>query len=783
MSVRRTATHFGTYDVRMVDGRPVSMTSADSDPDGNELAAGMLAAQHGPLRITAPMVRRGWLENGPGPGARGSEPFVAVSWDRALDLIAGEIERVRTAHGNQAIYAGSYGWGSAGRFHHVQSQLHRFLQMAGGYIDSQNTYSAAALEVILPHVIGGPGWSFAERGTQWAEIADHGELVVSFGGTAPKNGFANAGGVGRHLQPTWQRRCRDAGVQFVTVSPQRLDSDPALGAEWIAPRPGTDLALMLGLAHELVRTGRHDVDFLTRCCVGFDRFEAYLLGAEDGLAKTAEWAATITEVPAAVVVDLAARIARQRTTINVAWSLQRMQHGEQAHWMGVVLAAMSGSLGRPGGGYAGGLGISQMGVRPRRHAIAALPQGVNPITPKVPVARIADLLLGPGTTYDYNGERRTYPDVRMVYWAGGNPFHHHQDLHRLVRAWQRPDTVVSHESWWNPLARFSDIVLPVATSLERNDFAAGMMDLSITAIQQVAEPPAGVRTDYAAFTGLAERLGFGPRFTEGRTAEEWVRELYSRTVRQVAKAGVELPGFDAFWAAGSIETPDPAAEDRWSFARLREDPQAFGFPTPSGRIEIYSATVAGFGYPDCGGHPTWYEPDEWLGAPAAEQFGLHLVSNQPRTRLHSQFNHASPSRDAEIAGREPVLIHPDDAAARGILDGQVVRIFNQRGACLAGARLTTDVRRSVVVLSTGAWFDPETPGVPGSLDRHGNPNVLTADRGTSRLAQGPSPGTTLVEVELYDQELPAVRCFDVPEIIELDYSSAQSDRDRQHRHS
>src|SRR6187549_3699162 len=183
MTVRRTATHFGTYDVRVVEGRPVSMTPVADDLAPNDLAAGVLDAQHGPLRITSPMVRRGWLENGPGPagGARGSEPFVAVSWDRALDLIAAEIRRVRTDHGNQAIYGGSYGWGSAGRFHHPQSQLHRFLGMAGGYTDSQNTYSAAAMEVILPHVIGGPGWSFAERGTQWREIVEHGELVVSFG--------------------------------------------------------------------------------------------------------------------------------------------------------------------------------------------------------------------------------------------------------------------------------------------------------------------------------------------------------------------------------------------------------------------------------------------------------------------------------------------------------------------------------------------------------------------------------------------------------------------------
>ncbi|MFD1505737.1 Asp-tRNA(Asn)/Glu-tRNA(Gln) amidotransferase GatCAB subunit C [Georgenia yuyongxinii] len=762
----RTATHFGSYEVRG-SGDAVTLTPVGEDASPNRLGDGLIDAHRGPLRITRPMVRRAWLERGPGPagGARGTEPFVAVDWDTAYDLVARELARVRVEHGDAAVYGGSYGWGSAGRFHHPQSQIHRFLRMGGGYTDSVNSYSAGAMEVILPHVIGGDSWAFAERGVQWPEIAGDGELVVSFGGLAPKNAFANAGGVGRHMQPEWQRRCKDAGVAFVSISPLRTDAADFLGAEWIAPRPGTDVALMLGLAHELVRTGRHDVDFLTRCCVGWDRFERYLGGAVDGVAKDARWAGAICGVDAGVLTALAARIATRRTTINVSWSLQRMRHGEQVHWMAIVLSAMSGSLGRPGGGYAGGLGISQMGVRPRRHQVASLPQGPNKVTESIPVARISDMLLSPGQTYDFNGERRTYPHVRLVYWAGGNPFHHQQDLNRLVRAWQRPDTVVSHESWWNPLARFSDVVLPVATPLEREDFAVGMMDLTVTAMHRVLDPPPGVPTDHEAFAALADRLGYGQEFTKGRSAAQWVRHLYARTRDGLAAEGVALPDFETFWSAGVASTPEPAPVPDRSFALLRADPRAHPFETPSGRIEIFSATVASFGYDDCPGHPVWLEPEEWLGAVAARGPGLHLVSNQPRTRLHSQLNHAAHSRAAEVRDREPVLIHPDDARARGITDGQVVRLFNGRGACLAGARLTTDVRPGVVVLSTGAWFDPEDPGVPGSLERHGNPNVLTSDRATSRLAQGPSPGSTLVELEPWTGPVPTVGCFTPPEIL------------------
>ena len=139
-----------------------------------------------------------------------------------------------------------------------------------------------------------------------------------------------------------------------------------------------------------------------------------------------------------------------------------------------------------------------------------------------------------------------------------------------------------------------------------------------------------------------------------------------------------------------------------------------------------------------------------------------MISNQPSTRLHSQHDPGAVSMASKVQGREPITIHPDDAASRGIQDGDVVRVFNGRGACLAGARIDDGVRPGVVVLPTGAWYDPETPG---GLDRHGNPNVLTLDRGTSRLAQGSIAQTALVELEKFERELPPVLAFKQPAIV------------------
>jgi biotin/methionine sulfoxide reductase len=158
------------------------------------------------------------------------------------------------------------------------------------------------------------------------------------------------------------------------------------------------------------------------------------------------------------------------------------------------------------------------------------------------------------------------------------------------------------------------------------------------------------------------------------------------------------------------------------------------------------------------------EPAEWLGSERARSCPLHLISNQPRSRLHSQLDCGKVSRGAKVANREPVWLHPGDAAARGISDGDVVRIYNDRGACLAGAVVTEVIRPGVIQLATGAWFDPLDPAEIGSLDKHGNPNVLTLDKGTSKLAQSPVAQTVLVEVERFDGEPPPITVFTPPAI-------------------
>ncbi|MGF7120975.1 biotin/methionine sulfoxide reductase [Rhodococcus sp. BE178] len=753
--------HWGMFEVESAGGDVSAVNPFSGDADPSPILGNLPGSVRHRSRIAGPAVRRGWLEQGPGPSdVRGSDEFVAVSWDELLDLLAHELRRVVDTHGNRAIFGGSYGWASAGRFHHAQSQIHRFLNMLGGYTRSVHSYSLGATGVIMPRVVG-THWKLFARSTNWDVIADHTDLMVCFGGVPLKNTAVNSGGTSAHPTRGALDRFRDRGGEVVSISPLRDDLHGR--CEWIAPIPGTDVAIMLALAYVLASEGLHDKAFLSRYCVGYDRFEDYLLGRTDGVPKTPGWASALSGVPAEQIAALARRMAGGRTMVTVTWSLQRVRFGEQAPWMGVTLAAMLGQIGLPGGGFGHGYGsMNEPGLAPVPYPLPTLFQGANPVPDFIPVAAISDLLLHPGEEFDYDGRRLTYPDIRLVHWAGGNPFHHHQDLARLRRALARPDTIVVHEPYWTPMARHADIVVPSTTSLERDDLACTRNDPLLVAMHRAVPRYADARDDYDTFAALAHRLGFGARFTEGRTAHQWIEHLYEqwRGFVLTDPAHLEAPPFGEFWRRGHVRM---RTEDGLSlFSEFRDDPERNPLTTPSGRIEIFSADIDGFGYDDCAGHPRWYEPDEWLGGERAQRFPLHLIANQPKTRLHGQLDHGAVSQASKIRGREPIRIHPSDAAARGLGAGEVVRVFNDRGACLAGVVLDDQVRAGVVQLATGAWYDPLDPADPDSMCVHGNPNVLTADVGASWLSHGCSGQHALVQVERFDGVLPPIKAFDPP---------------------
>jgi biotin/methionine sulfoxide reductase len=756
----QTGSHWGVYEVETADSVVRGARAAAWDEDPSPIIQSLPAVVQGSLRVAQPYVRRGYLRHGPGKTSsdRGRDSYVPVTWDQALKLIETELTRVRTTFGNESIYGGSYGWASAGRLHHSPSLLKRFLGGFGGYVDKLGNHSFGAALGIMPYVLGSA--DITGMASDWRSIVEHTRLFVCFGGIHSKNAQIGSGGTGAHSSVNWMRKARRAGVKFVNISPNRADIAAEFDAEWIAIRPNTDVALMLGLAHTLISTGRADLEFLRRYCAGFEPWRAYLLGETDGTPKDASWAARICDVDAAVIRGLSDRMTAQRTMVSMSWSIQRADHGEQPCWALVGLAAALGQIGLPGGGFGLGYGAVNGVGGPRLANIPRprIPLGSNAVKVHVPVGRVTDMLLNPGKTIQYNGSALTYPDIKLIYSCGGNPFHHNAEIRKVVESWRRPDTIVVHEPWWTPAAKHADLVLPATTTMERNDILAADLDSYWIAMKQVIDPVGASRNDLEIFGELGQRLGFSAAFSEGRSEMQWLRHMYE----QAAPAEMNLPGFDEFWEQGRFKFPEPDEP----FTYLADFRGGRQLKTPSGKIELWSSTIAGFNYADCPPHPAWLEPFEWLGGPSAAKHPLHLLSHQPIARLHSQLDHSPVSRAAKIKEREPLRMNPKDAQARGIADGALVRVANDRGAFLAAAVLDPGLRRGVVQVATGAWYDPLVPGDGNSLDKHGNPNVVTSDKGTSQLAQCPTVQTTLVEVERLSSPPPPVTAFVLPRISE-----------------
>ena len=488
MRQRFTASHWGTY--LITDDDPAEIRPAPHDANPSRIGRGWVSATRDmALRIKHPAIRQGWLE-GDGGKNRNDDAFVEMGWDDAIRLTGGELRRVIAEHGNGAIFGGSYGWASAGRFHHAQSQLRRFLNLIGGYTSVRNTYSHAAAEVILPHVTGLSNEAFLDGATSWSSIRENCTLLLAFGGISPRTAQIEPGGNTDHEVKSELGHLAEKGVRIVNVSPMKSDLNSVPNAQWVRIRPNTDAALMLALAFEVQDNGWHNHAFLDRYTSGWPKFRAYLTGEADGQPKNADWAATICELPAEDIRDLAARLAAERVMISLSFGIQRGDHGEQPVWAGLALAAILGQIGQPGTGFSFGYGsLSAVGRSQPIVRWPAFAQGINPVQDFIPVSRITDMLLTPRSSYRYNGETRTYPDIRLIYWAGGNPFHHQQDLNRLSTAWTRPETVIVHDHSWTATARRADIVLPVTTALERDDLMLNRRDPSVVFMSRAFEPP------------------------------------------------------------------------------------------------------------------------------------------------------------------------------------------------------------------------------------------------------------------------------------------------------
>ncbi|WP_432470129.1 trimethylamine-N-oxide reductase TorA [Amphritea sp. HPY] len=776
-----TGSHWGAFRARVYGGKVVEIKPFEQDRYPTDMLNGIRGLIYSPSRIRYPMVRYDWYlkRHKSDTTKRGDNRFIRVTWDEALDLFYEELERVQTSYGPWALFAGQSGWRQTGQLHSCGNHMQRAVAMHGNSVKKVGDYSTGAGQTILPYVLGST--EVYAQGTSWSKILEHSKVVILWASDPVKN-----------LQVGWncethesyayleqlKQKAAAGEIRVISIDPVRSKTQKYLDCEQRYVNPQADLPLMLAIAHTLYKEKLYDEKFLDTYCLGFDRFLPYLLGeAEDKTEKTPEWAASICGVQADEIRALARLMANNRTQLIFGWCIQRQQHGEQPYWMGAVLAAMLGQIGLPGGGisYAhhySSIGVSSSGAsgpggfprnvdkfkKPRHES-----EDFKHYSSTIPVARWVDALLEPGKEIEYNGSKVTYPDIKMLIMSGCNPWHHHQDKNRMKLAFQKLETVIAVDFTWTASCRFSDIVLPACTQFERNDIDlyGSYSGKGVIAMQKLVDPLFQSKTDFEIFTALCRRFGRDKEYSRKKNEMEWLEELYE-ACRESNQPKFPMPPFRTFWREGYVEF---GAGKPWvRHADFREDPEINSLGTPSGFIEIFSRKIDRYGYSDCQGHPVWLEKSERShGGPGSDKFPLWMQSCHPDQRLHSQLCDSEEYRATyTVQGREPVYISPQDAKAREIEDGDLVRVYNERGQLLAGARVSDDYPEGVIRIQEGAWYGPVDETI-GALDTYGDPNTLTQDIGTSRLAQAVSANTCLVEIEKYSGQATAVTAFGGPE--------------------
>ncbi len=757
-----TGSHWGAFRAHIYAGKVQEIKPLELDKNPTEMLNGIKGIIYSPSRVRYPMVRLDWLKKHKySADTRGNNRFIRVTWDEALDLFYRELERVQKEYGPWALHAGQTGWNQTGSFNNCTAHMQRAVGMHGNFITKVGDYSTGAGQTIMPYVLGST--EVYAQGTSWSEILENSDNIILWANDPVKN-----------LQVGWncethesfkylaelKEKVAKGEINVLSVDPVKNKTQRYLENDHLYINPMTDVAFMLAVAHVLYNENLYDKKFIDTYCLGFEEFIQYVQGkTKDKVEKTPEWAAAICGVKADKIREFARMLVSGRTQILMGWCIQRQEHGEQPYWAAAVVAAMVGQIGLPGGGISYGHHYSSIGVPSTGFAGPGgfprnLDQGMKPkwdnndfngYSRTIPVARWIDCLLEPGKEINYNGGKVKLPDFKMMVISGCNPWHHHQDRNRMKKAFRKLQTVVTIEFAWTATCRFSDIVLPACTQWERNDIDVygSYSNKGLIAMHRLVDPLFQSKPDFQIMSELTQRFGRREEYTRGMSEMEWIESLYN-DCKKANEGKFEMPEFNEFWEKSVLDFGEGKPWVR--HADFRKDPELNPLGTPSGFIEITSRKIGRYGYEHCQEHPMWFEKSERShGGPGSDKYPFWLQSCHPDKRLHSQMCESEEFRATyAVQGREPVYINPIDAKAKGIKDGDLVRVFNGRGQLLAGAVLTDSYPRGVIRIEEGAWYGPLNEK-EGAICTYGDPNTLTQDIGSSELAQATSANTCIVD--------------------------------------
>jgi anaerobic selenocysteine-containing dehydrogenase len=646
--------------LRRVEAHPANRATAEA-PCLKGLAS--LERAYAPDRVLHPLRR-----------SRGGR-FERVSWDDALDAITGKLGELRDEPQSVLFYSGS---GTKGLMNGVARS---FWRLYGGctttYGDLCWPAGLEATRLTLGANLHNAPWDLVNA-----------RLIVLWG--------KNAAETNVH-QMAFVHQALDRGAEVVVVDPRRTETAER-AALHLRPRPGTDGAIALAVAHRLVERGWVDEPFVRDHVLGYEAFR------ESVRSRTPAWAAEVAGVPEAEVERLAELLGTVKpATVNAGFGLQRYTNSGQSLRAMIALVALTGNVGRPGAGWA----FANLAS----HVFDAVKDPIAFYPPDRPdgVFRvsISTALLGPHML------AASDPPLRMAWVERGDPIPQNPEAPAVLQAFRALELRVVVDQFLTDTAREADLVLPAKSMFEQTDVIGAYWHDFLQLKQKAIEPPGE-----EVYRLLADRLGF--------PAEAVAREL-------PGPADAEIEAF----LEAKLQAVDPAL----TLDRLREGPirapgaseVAFAdlrFPTPSGRIEILSEEAARRWAVDP--LPSWTEPLEWGGAAPAGRYPLHLLTPNTKNRIHSQYGNLASIRALDP---EPVVaIAAEDARVRGLRPGDRARVFNDRGALTLRVRVDHGLRPGVVVVHNGWW-----------LAQGGAVNLLSKARETD-MGHGAAFHENLVEV-------------------------------------
>ena len=739
---------------------------------------------YSPNRIKYPLKRVDWDPDGErNPQNRGKSKYKRISWDEAAGIVSGEIKRVMEKYGPYSVLAQIDGHGECKTVHTCHGQPALMLDKLGGFTQQvRNPDSWEGWYYGAMHV-----WGEGYRGLQrpvdncMKDVSENCEQVLYWGCDPETTPWGFSGQTATRFCYYWS----ELGIKQVYICPD-LNYGAAVHADkWIPVLPNSDAALQLAIIHVWLTEGIYDKEYVKTHTVGMDEVTDYVMGKEDGVPKTPAWASPKCGVPEWTIKALAREFAAKITSIAHFYggSYVRGPFSHEPARLECVLLGMQG-LGKPGvnqfqiGFNPGMPRVDMPGSRDAGRMVVGIKDPDETIHPLmlfkftanaftkqiIPKTYIQDAILNPPITFWGTGglseppenqfEKHTYPipadeggtEIHMIWtdtpcrttcWNDGN---------RTVDAFRSPkiECVVAQHPWLENDCLIADIILPANTTLEVDDIVTcggmGANEFSMVGLQDRAMNPIGEsKSDYEIVLEIAGKMGLAEAVSEGKSIEEWIKTSFGEKLknapRPVSWEEFREKGYYAYPTAPDWE------EDPAGLIEFYEDPEKYPLPTPSGKLEFYSARLAR-NFPDDRERPPvpkWIEKsethDERISSDRARMFPLLMMSNHGRWRVHAQCDDITWTREVmtcKVPGPdgykyEPLWINPADAEKRGIKTGDIVKAFNERGVVLCGALVWERMMPGAVYVDHGARTDFI---IAGKVDRGGAINMISP-RGTA----------------------------------------------------